>query len=299
MVRKAGRRQKRVDVLLVGELDDLRCVREQEALGADHHREHERLGDSVAAEDAVEDLLDGGAVELGSDVFGGSSNSTVEGSGVPATQARDVAAFNSVELAGSNNVVIRVGEKQSVVVRADDNLLDRVTTEVQSGKLVIANTPGSFTTKSPMSVEVNVPTLNALTLSGSGNIVVSGIEAESLKVTLPGSGTLTGSGTATRLDVTVSGSGTVQFTRLVANDVRAVVSGSGSIFITATKTSRCLRIRIWRNPLRGQSAGRDEERHRDGRDHRELVRQRRVGSGPAVRRISPGQRIRAVADDLI
>jgi hypothetical protein len=172
------------------------------------------------------------------DVFGGSSTSTTatEGSGVPATQARDVAAFNSVELAGSNNVVIRVGEKQSVLVRADDNLLDRVTTEVHSGNLVIANTSGSFTTKSPMSVEVSVPTLTALTLTGSGNIVVDGIEAESLKVTLPGSGTFSGSGTATRLDVTVSGSGTVQFTRLVANDVRAAVSGSGSIFVTATKT---------------------------------------------------------------
>ena len=170
------------------------------------------------------------------DVFEGSSNSTTPGSGVPATQVRDVAAFNSVELAGSNNVVIRVGEKQSVVVRADDNLLDRVTTEVQSGKLVIANTPGSLTTKSPMSVEVNVPTLDALTLSGSGNIVVNGIETQSLEVALPGSGTLTGSGAATRLDVTVSGSGMVQFTRLVANDVRAVVSGSGSIFVTATKS---------------------------------------------------------------
>jgi hypothetical protein len=132
--------------------------------------------------------------------------------------------------------VIRVGAKQSVVVRADDNFLDRVTTQVQSGELVIANTPGSFTTRSPMSVEVEVPTLNALTLTGNGNVVVSGIEAKSLVVSLPGNGTLTGSGTARRLDVTVSGSGTVQFTRLVANDARAVVSGSGSIFITATKT---------------------------------------------------------------
>jgi hypothetical protein len=170
------------------------------------------------------------------DVFEGSSTSTSEGSGVPATQARDVAPFNSVELAGSNNVVIRVGEEHSIVVKADDNLLDRVTTEVQSGKLVIANTRGSFATKTPMSVEVNVPTVTALTLTGSGNIVVDGIETESLKVTLPGSGTLTGSGTTTQLDVTVSGSGTVQFTRLVANGVRAVVSGSGSILITATES---------------------------------------------------------------
>lgn len=183
-------------------------------------------------------LLGGLAVALlyQSDVFGGSSNSTNEGSGVPATQVRNVAAFNSIELAGSNKLVIRIGEKQSVVVRADNNLLDRVTTEVRSGKLVIANTPGSFTPKSPMSVEANVPTLNALTLTGSGNIVVNDIEAESLEVSLPGSGTLTGSGTATRLDVTVSGSGTMQFPRLVANDVRAVVSGSGSIVITATES---------------------------------------------------------------
>jgi hypothetical protein len=170
------------------------------------------------------------------DVFESSSNSTTRGSRIPATQARDVAAFDSVELAGSNNVLIRVGAKQSIVVRADKNLLDRVTTEVQSGQLVIANIPGSLTTKSPMSVEVNVPTLNALKLTGSGNIVVNGIETESLKVTLPGNGTLTGTGTVKRLDVTVSGSGTVQFTRLIANDVQAVVSGSGSIFITATKS---------------------------------------------------------------
>ena len=170
------------------------------------------------------------------DVLGGPSSSTTEGSGVPATRARDVPAFHGLELAGSNNVVIRVGEKQSVVVRADDNLLDRVTTEVQSGKLVIANTPGSFATRSPMSVEVKVPSLDAFTLTGSGNIVVDGIEAESLEVTLPGSGTLTGSGTASRLDVTVGGSGTVHFTRLVAHDVKALVSGSGSIFVTATKT---------------------------------------------------------------
>lgn len=171
------------------------------------------------------------------DVLGSSSTtSTNEGSGVTATQAREVAPFTSLELAGSNNVVIRVGEKQSVLVRADDNLLDRVTTEVQSGKLVIANTPGSFTTKSPMIVEVAVPTLDALTLTGNGNIVVNGIETESFEVSLPGNGTLTGSGTATRLDVTVGGSGTVQFTRLVADDVRALVSGSGSVFVTATES---------------------------------------------------------------
>lgn len=170
------------------------------------------------------------------DVFGGSNGSTSDGSGTAATQVRHVSAFDAVELAGSNNVVIHVGKKQSVVVRADDNLLGRVTTEVRSGKLVVGNTPGSFESKSPMSVEVRLPQLAAMTLAGSGNIVVDGVDAESLDVRLPGDGTLTGSGTVTRLDVSVGGSGTVMFTRVVAKDAHAVVSGSGSIFVTVTAT---------------------------------------------------------------
>ena len=171
-----------------------------------------------------------------SDVFGRSSASSTHGSGMPVTEVRDVAPFTSIELVGSNNVVVRVGEEQTVVVKADDNLIDRVTTEVQSGELIIGSTPGSFSTKSPMSVEVTVPTLDAVTLAGSGNMAVDGIDAESLRADLPGSGTLSGSGTATHLNVTVGGSGAVQFARLVADVVHAAVSGSGSIFITATKS---------------------------------------------------------------
>jgi Putative auto-transporter adhesin, head GIN domain len=165
-----------------------------------------------------------------------SSTSATEGSGVPATQTRHLSAFRNVELAGGNNVVIRVGEKQSVVVKADDNLLGRVTTTIESGKLVIGNTPGSLTTKGPMSVVVTVPTLSELTLAGGGNIVASGIKASHLTVTLSGGGNVTGSGTARSLGITLSGSGNAWFTRLPASNVHAVLSGSGTIHVTATKS---------------------------------------------------------------
>ncbi len=171
------------------------------------------------------------------DVLGHSSPvPATEGSGVPARQARHLPPFGSVELAGVNEVLIRVGGKQSVVVHADRNLVDRVTTEVQSGKLVIGNTPGSFSTKSPMSVKVTVPTLRAVVLAGSGNIAVDGVKAERLAVSLPGSGMVTGSGKAKKLDVTVGGSGSVQLVPLHAKAVHALVSGSGSIAVTAAQT---------------------------------------------------------------
>lgn len=113
------------------------------------HLGHERHRSRWALVAVVAFLVGGLTVALlyQLDVFGGSSSSTAQGSGVLATQARDVAPFTGVELAGANNVVVHVGDPQSVVVNADDNLIDRVTTEVQSGTLITGNTPGSFSTK--------------------------------------------------------------------------------------------------------------------------------------------------------
>jgi Putative auto-transporter adhesin, head GIN domain len=184
-------------------------------------------------------LIAGGTVGLlvGLKAFQDSSSSTaVEGSGVAATETRAVPPFSSVELAGSNTVTIRVGEEQSVVVRADDNLINRVTTAVQDGSLVIGNIPGSFTARSPMSVTISVPSLDALTLTGSGLIAATDIEASSLVVGLPGSGVLRASGAAAKLDVALGGSGDAQLEQLIASEVRALVTGSGRIALTATKS---------------------------------------------------------------
>jgi len=167
------------------------------------------------------------------DVF--TSSPALRGSGIAASQRRQVPRFAGVELAGSNTVVLRVGDRQSVVVHADDNLLGRVTTEVRDGRLVIGNTPGSFTTKAPMRVEIRVPSIGLLALSGSGAVVATGIRGPALKVTLTGSGTLRASGTVDRLDATLTGSGDVELLQLVAADAHAVVSGSGRILVTATR----------------------------------------------------------------
>jgi hypothetical protein len=168
-------------------------------------------------------------------VLGGSGGSTgARGSGVAASQTRVLAPFRRVDLAGSNNVTIRVGGRQSVVVHADDNLLRRITTVVREGTLVIGNTPGSFSATSPMSVEIRVPSLSVLKLSGSGGIDAEGVRSSNLIVSLSGSGVLRAAGRAANLDVRLGGSGDIQLDRLAARDALAVMSGSGRILVLAT-----------------------------------------------------------------
>ena len=102
-------------------------------------------------------------------------------SGAVATQTRTVAGFSRLDLAGSNNVTITAGRPQSVVVHADSKVINHVTTDVVAGTLVIGDT-GSFTASEPVSVDVSVPSLTALSLSGSGQISATGISAPQLTV---------------------------------------------------------------------------------------------------------------------
>ncbi len=164
---------------------------------------------------------------------GGSPGSGVQGSGIAATQTRAVAGFSRLDLAGSNNVTVAVGAPQSVVVHADSNLISHVTTQVVAGTLVIGDT-GSFTARTPMSVDVSVPSLTVLNLGGTGQISVTGIKTPRLTVTVSGSGRLYAAGAAPRLDVTLSGEGQAELNQLIAGDVHAVVTGSGLIQVTAT-----------------------------------------------------------------
>jgi len=161
------------------------------------------------------------------------SSSGVKGSGVPATQVRTLPAFTAVDLAGSNNVTVHVGDTQTVTVHGDDNLIGYVTTTVQDGTLAVGQNH-SFSTKSPMSVDVTVPALDAATLSGSGVVTVTGVAADHFTVRAPGSGVLVVTGTATTLDATLSGTGDVRLDGLAAHDATATVSGTGRLLVNAS-----------------------------------------------------------------
>lgn len=160
---------------------------------------------------------------------------STRGSGVAATDYRELAPFATVELAGANVVTVLVGPAQSVAVTADDNLVDLVTTTVRSGSLFIAD-HGSFTTETPMTVAVSVPSLDGVTLSGIGTVSVEGVTGTDFIADLSGTGTLEVSGTVDRLTAVLSGSGRAELQGLVARDGIARLGGTGEIDVHATST---------------------------------------------------------------
>ena len=158
-----------------------------------------------------------------------------EGSGMLATEHRDVDDFTRVDLAGTSRVIVRVGAPKSVVVRGDDNLLHLITTKVTDGTLVVSQ-KGDFTSNRGIEVEVATPSLAGVKLSGTGALVVTGVNAQQFGVDLSGTGSLDASGRAQRVELTLSGVGNARLRQLVSADTHVVLSGTGSAAVVAMKS---------------------------------------------------------------
>ncbi len=109
------------------------------------------------------------------------------GSGNIVTETRDVGEFASLEVSGGIDLRLTVDPSAttSVAVIYEDNVLDRIVTEVDGDTLVVGSR-GSFNVfGSGRMVKVTMPTLDSLTASGGTDVDGSGV-AESLSVEVSG-----------------------------------------------------------------------------------------------------------------
>ena len=162
------------------------------------------------------------------------SSNSVSGSGNVVSERRGVSGFTSVMLLGSAHVEVTFGTSESVSVEADDNIVPLIETVVHNGQLVISNkSNANFTTANPVRVNVTMKSMKGVTLSGSGNINISEIAGANLIVSLPGSGSLTVTGTATNVNISLPGSGNIYCNALIAKSATVTLNGSGNIEVFA------------------------------------------------------------------
>ncbi|MBX2997025.1 MAG: DUF2807 domain-containing protein [Caldilineaceae bacterium] len=174
----------------------------------------------------------------------------VTGSRNVVSEPREVSNFTAVALSGSGNLTITQGEAETLVVEADDNLLELIETEVRNGTLHLGFRSGVNLINPSRAVQyrLTVRDLNALTVSGSGNarvgslvgeemtIIVSGsgdvqidrLTAGAVTVTISGSGDVDLVGAAEQQSITVSGSGQYRAADLASNSANVQISGSGN-----------------------------------------------------------------------
>ena len=148
------------------------------------------------------------------------------------TQTRDLADFTRIDNRTSVDVRLRVGGPQRVRVRAGENVIDDVGTEVHDGTLHVTFDHDGFG-GTDVVVEASVPELAGIEVSGSGDVDATGIDADAFEVRSDGSADIELEGAVGRLVVFLDGSGDADLAGLTAREARVAVGGSGGVDVRA------------------------------------------------------------------
>ncbi len=127
------------------------------------------------------------------------------GSGTVVTFDSDVSGFRGVSAGSGCKLTVVQGEGYSVVVRVDDNFRDRVRVEKDGSTLRLGLKGWGFGRKT-FEVDVTMPELEGLSLSGGSRGDVQGFESEqSREMSLSGGSRLTGALNSGDLAISMSG----------------------------------------------------------------------------------------------
>jgi hypothetical protein len=189
------------------------------------------------------------------------SINTVTGSGVMAEETREINGVTSVKYSTLGQLIITVGENESLTIEGEDNMFAYLLSDVDNGKITIQSRPNLdieptksltfyLTVKSLESIEITssgdieAPNLEAdefvIKISSSGNLVMDELEANSLEVTLSSSGNLDiAGGEVSSQTIKISSSGNYNAEDLESEDaeVKLTSSGSASIWVKNSLTA--------------------------------------------------------------
>lgn len=186
---------------------------------------------------------------------GAAAGETIRGSGVVKTETREIAGFHGIVLDVPANLTLRQAGREGVAITGDDNVVPLVETVVERGTLRIrwARRGGDTVDVKSLDIVVDVRTIDALAVrgsgriraarleagelraavDGSGRIVFEALDADVLGVAIRGNGRFAAAGRASSLDATLAGSGELEAAKLESRRIRVELDGSARATVWA------------------------------------------------------------------
>jgi hypothetical protein len=156
----------------------------------------------------------------------------IRGSGDIVERDFPISGVSEISLMGSGRVYVEIGEKESLTIKGDDNILDILDIDVRGSDLELGKLKRRnawINPTQPIEYRVTVTAVSALSVSGSGKIYLDDLKTETLELSISGSGDMIlGPVVAKEVDVAISGSGNITV-KGSTDDFSATISGSGDI----------------------------------------------------------------------
>jgi hypothetical protein len=167
-------------------------------------------------------------------LFNFSFKSGIRGSGVAASEAREANDFTGVDVGGVFQVEITAGKEFSVLVDADDNLLQYIKTEV-NGDVLHIETTERINSTTPIRVRISAPDIESVGASGASKVTLNGVNNSNLSVDTSGASKVKIEGETAEVKVEVSGASSVDAESLKAKTAEVDASGASSVNLFVTE----------------------------------------------------------------
>lgn len=155
------------------------------------------------------------------------------------TETRDVKPFETVRIAGGMQLEIIVGEKQHLIVKADEDQIADVETIVRDGVLIIGTDQDEDSWswgEADVQVKITVPSLKALDVRGAVDGIIKGIDAEDFVIDVRGAGKIEAKGKCVNLMVDIAGAAAVEADALKCENVEVSLRGTGFASVYASES---------------------------------------------------------------
>jgi hypothetical protein len=153
-----------------------------------------------------------------------SSPAVVTGNGVVVEQQRPIGPFTKVDLRGVGILYIRQGAATELYIRAEENLLEYLKTEVRAGELQIRKDADTLLNLHPIEYHLTVTDIRRVALTGAG-----GVRGLHLDTDL--------------LTVLRTGVGSIEFVDLNATELEIEIFGLGEVILSGAVQRQTVRLR--------------------------------------------------------
>lgn len=165
---------------------------------------------------------------------GTAGSSNPEGRRVDSELRKVDARITSVDLTGPIDLTLRQGAVPSLTVRGEKRLLGNVET-IQSGESLEIATKGMLLHhRNPLQVVLVLPSLESISINGSGSSTVNGFIGDKADVELHGSGNLKFNGRYREVTAGIHGRGEIELNGGSSEKVVVEVVGSGQMTVVGS-----------------------------------------------------------------
>ncbi|HTS81182.1 MAG TPA: head GIN domain-containing protein [Myxococcaceae bacterium] len=146
-----------------------------------------------------------------------------------ASETRSASGFNRIDLVAPVDLEVRPG-KFGITLEMDSEVARHLRTDVQGDTLRITMDGWNINVHGKQRVKVTMPELRSLHIQGSGDADIAGFkDAEKVELRISGSGDVKYAGSSGGLAVSIEGSGDVVLSDGQTGSLQANIEGSGNL----------------------------------------------------------------------